>query len=569
MTNVATTGAAALPQLTAGQGQEAPATTATPAAAGGALPSLTGGAAPAGTGTATTDATGATAAAGGAAPGQVPNPSDMLSKVRWLGPLAAIGGAGLAIWGFTKGKNWAKMLGIGTGMSGLMTTGLGFKAQGTKVGTEQGVLAGRQQGITELSAQVQQQLIPKMEELSTENQQLKQALQQAQTAGSGAGAGTGTPGAGTPGAGTDPGAGTGGSASGGDPAAGTDPAGAPASSGPAQAIPAAQWNPAAIVGQAVSLNVAQTAAGAVVAEAGNYVLTQPLGSGQGYASLAEADAAARGAMNTDTSGVKNFRWVVIEHAGTFHPFLAGKDANGSPTLPAENGSVAAWHALRAIDDGSLKVQWMSYDWAKDGTNRIGVFTPGGGAAASTNPGAAGGGGVGGSASTAGGAATPQTQATDAGLSAAGVTGGGPVATTTPATTSTAAVSSSSNEVGYAGARAIVGSGFTLNAATAGGAQVAGGHLQLQKLAETSVAGFATPAEAADAARLQRKAEFYPNSFQRWVTIKLDDNRFYVYKASIVSKEVPAMPASSQALHVFGNGFAQYYNGTSWVAQSDS
>lgn len=470
------------------------------------------------------------------------NPAQLtgsLGKMRWLGPIMAIGGAALALYALSKGRvapvgglaegmkapinKFMLYGGVGTALSGLMTTAVGFKAFGMSQGHAAGIQTGRQQGIQELSAAVEQQMVPTLEQLSRENQQLKQALQAG-------GAGNVQPGQSQTGqvGGIDGSATTAGTTT-------TDPTGSGAttqqtSQTAAQVIPAAQWSPAAIIGQSITLGEARVSSGASVADAGTYVLTQSIGSSQGYTSLAEADSAARRAMTTELDGVKNYRWVVIEHGGAFHAFIAHKDQEGAPALPAANGNVAAWHALRAIEDGSLNVQWMTYDWSRDGANSVGVFQPGS-AAASTG-------------------------------------GGGPVGGTSAPADATVTTAASSVPRAATAARSLIGYGFQVNDADVNGARVRGGSLQLQQLVDTSVAGFDTPLEAADAARLQRQVDVSGNPWKRWVSVQLDDGKFYVYAASIVNQRVPDLAAGAAPLNIFGTNVAEYFDGQAWQAQSD-
>ena len=237
-------------------------------------------------------------------------------------------------------------------------------------------------------------------------------------------------------------------------------------------------------------------------------------------------------MTTELNGVKNYRWLVIEHGGRFFPFAAAKDVQGAPSLPQANGAIAAWHSLRAIDDGTGNVQWLTYGWTKDGVSSVDVYgqqaSPSGGGSVG------GGGGVGGAALTGTGS----------------VVGGGP-AQLAPR------------------AQAQVGRGFTVNDAQIDGQRVAGGFIQLQELSDTSVAGFATPLEAGDAARLLRKADMAPSPYTRWVTVQLDDGKYYLYKASLVNRAVPALGNEASPMHVFGAGFGEYFDGAAWQAQPDA
>lgn len=504
------------------------------------------------TGTTQAGQTGTTQAAAGA--GQMPDITDLSAKVRWLGPLAAIGGAGLAIWGFTKGKNWAKFAGISTGLSGIATTAMGFKAAGIQTGKA----AGYQQGVADLTQQVQAQIGPMIDQQNQKIAQQQQLIQQltAQQGTGSTGTGTGTPGTGATGTGT-PGTGTPGTGT-----TGTDP-NAPAATGtPAQEIPAGQWTPAALTGQAVTLGVANMASGQTVAEAGPYVIVQQAGDPAGYASQAEADAAAQGSMSTNLQGTKNYRWLVVEHGGKYYGFVAQKDVNSSPQLPAANGNLVAWHALRAVETGAMQVQWMHYSWNKDTGGsfaQVGNLDPTAQQATAGAPATAAAGG-GGTTSSAPAANTP-IGGTATGANTP-VNGAQPGASTTasPATTGGGAASSPAWP-----AASLIGSGLSVD--TADG--VTGGVLQLQSLLGPSVAGFETVNQAADAIRLDRNAHQAGDSWRRWVTVQGADGKYYAYAGHIVRRDVAAIGNGSSAVNVFGDGFAEYFDGSAWHAQADA
>ena len=174
---------------------------------------------------------------------------------------------------------------------------------------------------------------------------------------------------------------------------------------------------------------------------------------------------------------------------------------------------------------------MTYDWTRDGTNSVGIFQPG-----QVAPSVHGGGPVGGTSSTV----DPTVL---------------PAATSAPSSLSTA--------------RSLIGYGFQVNDSVLDGRRVRNGTLQLQQLVDTSVAGFDTPLEAADAARLQRQADVSGNPWKRWVSVQLDDGKYYVYAASIVNQRVPDLAGGAAPLHIFGSGFAEYFDGQAWQTQSDA
>ena len=65
--------------------------------------------------------------------------NSLASKGRWMGPVMAIGGGVAALMAFSKGKDGSKFLkygGISGALSGLMLTGVGFKAKGIETGTK-------------------------------------------------------------------------------------------------------------------------------------------------------------------------------------------------------------------------------------------------------------------------------------------------------------------------------------------------------------------------------------------------------------------------------------------------
>lgn len=434
-----------------------------------------------------------TAVGGGPGDGQQPaagmtSPLGGILSNPLLGIGLAVGGAALGAYGLTRGSGMLKLMGAGTALSGLMLTYQGARAKGA----EQGRVEGAQVALQQFQQQVQQQLGPMID---AQNQKI--AEQQAVIAQMQGGGGTDVS-AGGSGVGTDTSAG------------GAYPA------GPAQAIPDSQWTPAALVGQAVMLGEANLPSGQQVAEQGSFVIGQPVGDAVGYGSFAEADAVARRSMSTDLQGTKNYRWLVVEHDGRFHAFLAARDQQGAaPQLPADNGNVVGWHALRAVETGDLQVKWIDYGWSSTAGSSFDLFGQSGVAEATTSV-------------AGGGAASGVTQA--------------------------ALVAS------------LVGRTFAINTASAAGQVVDGGHVQLHGVVGSS-AGYATPEEAAAAARADGEA----TASSRWarsVTLQLADGRFYAFRGQLVNRGTVDVGQLAAPLFVFGAGFAEYFDGVAWVAQPD-
>lgn len=321
--------------------------------------------------------------------------------------------------------------------------------------------------------------------------------------------------------------------------------------GPAAVLAPDQWTPGALIGSSVELEGAGTAAGTAIADEGQFVLTTQLGAPEGYASVEEADTVARLEMSIEEMGVRDFRWVVVEHAGRSYPFVAKADATRmSPPMPTENGELAAWSALRFIEElPGGESTWQAYSWSASGGETFGAF------------------------------ASPEAWAAQAGVT------GSPGSTGTSETSSVATdpPSVATSGGGTTGAAwsptSVIGSGFTIDAATTGTLQAAGGVLQLQALVPGSEAGFATAEEATAAARSARSegtagpestagaASAGADPWQRWVTMQGPDGHWYAYAGGIVSGQVPE-PAGVQPLTVFGHGFGQYHDGTVWQVQAD-
>lgn len=561
----------------------APATAAAPAAGQGAglLPDLTGGAAQAGTapgaGAGTGVATGGAgtdpAAAGqqAAAPTALA-PAGLLKHGAWLGPLATIGGGAMALKGFqagavataanaaTKGGGLLRWGGIAAALGGIGLTALGFKARGVEAGTkatEQQALAAMQQ----LQVQYQQTMEGLSQQASAEIGTLKQQLAQAQ-----AGAGQGAPGQGSTtesgqGVGVGPGLDTtvvpGSQAGAG--AGSTAPVGPGAGSG-TQATQAAQgttpagpWSAQQLLGTTVDLTAGASAAGTPIAEAGTFRIEGVAGDANGYATLDEANAAARSTMSTELMGSRFLRWMVVEHGGRFYGVVAKQAGEGSQPNPLQpqQGNVVAWSAMNHVSENGVN-GFQAYSWSQatgaqsipvpyGTTNVFESAVTGGGP---VGPGATG-------AAPSGTGAAPGT--IDAAIAA--VTGGGPV---TPGGQRAAFDPASQ-----------VGRSFSINASTtAEGDLVRGGALQVQRFVETSAGGFGTAEEAAVAARQAREAAGGGDQWTRWLTLQGNDGRFYVYQGSIVKR--PTAELEAAPVHVFGAGVAQFFDGTSssWRAIRD-
>jgi len=115
------------------------------------------------------------------------------------------------------------------------------------------------------------------------------------------------------------------------------------------------------------------------------------------------------------------------------------------------------------------------------------------------------------------------------------------------------------------ATSLVGDGISI-ADTAG---AKGGVLQLQNLLGPSQQGYSSVTVAASAIRLDRAAHLDSTPFTRWVTVQGADGKFYAYSGSIVRRDVPPITQGSSAVHVFGDGFAEFYDGSAWHAQADT
>jgi hypothetical protein len=334
------------------------------------------------------------------------------------------------------------------------------------------------------------------------------------------------------------------------PGAGTAGAQGPAAA--TGATPAGPWSAQQLVGTTVDLTAGASAAGTPIAEAGSFKVEGIAGDANGYATLDEANSAARSSMSTELMGSRFLRWMVVEREGRFYGVVAKQLGEGSQPnpLPAQSGSVVAWSAMNHVSENGVN-GFQAYSWSKAaGAQSIAV--PYG----TTNVfggGVSGGGPVGPGATT--GAAPSGTGAVPGTVDAAiaAVTGGGPTAARTPFTPASQ-----------------VGRSFSINASTTGeGDLVRGGVLQVQRFVETSAGGFGTAEEAAVAARQARSAAGGGDQWTRWLSLQGSDGRFYVYQGSIVAR--PTSELEAAPVHVFGSGVAQFFDGStnSWRAVRDA
>jgi hypothetical protein len=522
----------------------------------------------------------------GTDPAAMLDPAALMGKFKWLGPAMVVGGAALGAFALIKwGSQGGKLAGMlaqkeaqaaGEGIaavakagefnklpmikllmagsmvaSGLYTTMTGFEGAGKEAGKEEGVRA------------LQQALAPEMQKIETsydatmqENEQLKQLIAQYQAQGQVPGAGTTTPGTGqqiAPGSGGTTTPGTGGATTPG-------PDGTTAGSGTqttATPRPAGQWSSAGLLGKAVSLGQATAPTGFPVAEQGSYAIGSTLGDPAGYATVDEASTVAQASMSTELQGTKLYRWVVIEHDGRYYAVQAAKDDTGTAgQLAAADGTIAAWHALRFDETGAGA--WTAYHWSKTAGSSFTPFvTTGGGGNAAAQASSAG--------SAGGTTADPVSNATS---NAIGAATGTPAAGAQPAVSGGGAATASVSQPAGFDPASLVGTGFAVSDAAIDGTTVAGGFLQLRKLVVLSEGGLSSPAAAGDVARRYRESNLEPNGWQRWVTVKANDGRYYVYEGTIVNAATAALPATAAPMHLFGHGFAEYFDGRSWVASRD-
>jgi hypothetical protein len=531
------------------------------------LPSLTaatgGTAATPGAGAAGAAATdpNAAAAAGGAT----------AQRPTWLQPLMTIGGPALtigggiaAIRGFTKGPGWLKFAGIGAALAGVGMTVIGNR----QAGVEQGTKATEQQALVAMQT-LQTQYQQAMDQVSNEAATQIGTLQQqvaAQQGGAAGQAGQGGQQLGAPGT-----AGTGGGATGTGVGPGLDSTQVPAwqggtgtgtaqgtgagqGAGTAQSTGGAQatgaWSLQGLTGTTIQLTAGSSATGTEIAEAGTFRIEQPAGDANGYATIDEANAAARQSMSTELMGSRFLRWLVVEHDGRFYGVIAKKlgDSDQPNPLQAAQGNVVAWSAMNHVEENG-QPGWQAFSWSQaGGSQSIAVPYGTSNVFGGSEPGVSGG-GPSGAGTAPGGTSGIVDQAL------ASVAGGG---ATSPAVTGAPFDPA-----------AQVGRTFSINASsTAEGALARGGALQVQRFVETSAGGFGTAEEAAQAARQARAAAGGGNQWSRWVTLQGGDGRFYVYEGSIVKRATAELQAAP--VHVFGSGFAEFFDATSnaWKAVAD-
>lgn len=488
-------------------------------------------------------------AAGQVAPSAVPDLGGMMEKVKWLGPLMAIGGSVLLGMGFKNDVGWQKMMGGGMAASGLLTTIMGFQAAGKNSATKETTknaefliseIQKEAKGVIDKQQATLLQIAQASDARDKELAALKQQLGVDQgNAGQGTVPGqtgqipgqqqqqpdpngqTGqVPGQNTPqvpGQNTPQTPGPGGQT----PQTGQTPGSTtPAQPQTAPVLQAGTWSPAALIGSAVTLTAAMTA-GIPTAEAGRFALQSQLGSTTGYATYDEADAAARSAVQ-DVMGTERFRWLVVQHEDKYYSYTAMLDGGGSPEMPAANGTVVGWHALKAISQNNT-VAWTQTDWsATAGTKTVALEYANGHIVLPTT-----------TASTQVPVGnTPGTQVDNA-------TGGG----------KTSSIKSQ------------LGKGFSIP--TVGTSQ--GGHLQVQTIVGN--VSFSTAADAAVAARQARGAA--PNDqWKRWLVVQGSDNRFYAVQGSLVARPVPQLDTGNLPVFIFGKAFGEYFDGTSWRSQAE-
>ncbi|MCW2960897.1 MAG: hypothetical protein JWM90_1284 [Thermoleophilia bacterium] len=452
--------------------------------------------------------------------------NDMLGKVPgWAGPVMAIGGAALATFALIKGKpgSFIKMAGVASGVG----LGLGGLAATHAVAGAKGAIQGKATAEAEIlpafqqyQAEAENTIIEQQSQYQATIDALKAKLD---AGGTGTTPGTTTPGTTTPGT-TTPGTTTPGTTLPDGTAPIIDLPTTPGTTGTGPA--------GALVGTTISLPAGGGAAGEI-ASAGAFTIAGLVGDANGYGSLAEANAAARATIDTEAMGSKFLRWVVVENGGRFYGAVAQAAPAGTTggNLTAQQGTLAAWNALSHLDSG-----WQSYGWTKDGGAQS-VSIPYGVAKPFAN------------GQSAPGTTTPGTT----------------TPTTTAPTTTTPTTTGSTFNVASA-----VGRTFAINdSATAEGATVRGGTLQLQQVVG-SATGYASGEEAAAAARQARATSGGGTEWSRWITTQGGDGRYYAFQGSVVSAKTEELETASP-LHVFGNGFAEYYDGASaaWQAVRDA
>ena len=146
------------------------------------------------------------------------------------------------------------------------------------------------------------------------------------------------------------------------------------------------WSPEAIAGSGVDLDAAALQNGVTIAEGGRFALSQAIGNPGGYATAAEADQVAAGAVRPVFEHA-NYRWIVVEHqaryyayaANLYSPLIFTPSAHVNPAAPPclmqrSQGAVVAWHALR-FTDGLTVPQYVRYDWSAAAGGRFQLLGP--------------------------------------------------------------------------------------------------------------------------------------------------------------------------------------------------
>ncbi|MCW2927663.1 MAG: hypothetical protein JWM86_1631 [Thermoleophilia bacterium] len=476
----------------------------------------------------------------------------------------------------TKAPGLLKWGGIAAAIGGLALTGIGFKAKGVETGTK-ATEATAVQAINALTAQYEQTMSAMAAQKAQEIQGLKAKVAAAGQQGGGAGIdpATGLPTAGAgAGQGQTPvgGTGTPGAAAGSGVVLGED--GKPSETAPivdgatpgvgiglnTTVVPttgtaaAAGGATQAMLGSSVNLAAGQSG-GAVIAEAGNYKIEQLAGDPAGYATLEEANSAARATMSTELMGSKFLRWMVVEQGGRFYGVIAKQLAAQEPAkpLPATAGNVVAWSAMNHVAVNGTN-GWKAYAWTKTGGEQITDVPYGTSAVFGGGPGGA----IGGPATVPAGTGAGAGSAPIGGTNSGAVTGGGQVA-------QPGVVAGSFDPA------SAIGRSFAVNASTTAEGDLArGGALQVQKFIEASTGGFGTPEEAATVARQARAAIPAGDAWSRITTLQGADGRYYVYQGSIVKRETAAIQ-NAAPLHVFGAGFSEFFDSASnsWRAVRDA
>lgn len=309
-----------------------------------------------------------------------------------------------------------------------------------------------------------------------------------------------------------------------------------------------------LIGATIDLAAGAGVGGSQIAEAGSYAIARDIGT---FRTLDEANAAVRATMDPETMGTRFLRYAVVQSADGFHAVIARALEGGQARpLTADQGKVVAWNALGHVGGTDANAGWQAYSWSVDaGASSVSVpygerpFPSGAGVGGAT-PGAAG------SSGAPGPAGSPS--------STSSTTGGGGVGAQPPAASGAPGMSAEPRAAFEP--RSALGRTFTINATTVDQSIVGGGALQLQGFVSSSQGGFGTADQAAVAARQARASLDASNPYARVVTLQGTDGRFYVYQASVVARETAPLDGAAP-MHVFGNGFATYFDGSSSAWQS--